>query len=79
MTSSVLRLLLALPWVGPLSMIAAFPGHTYFSTHRLLMDLQSNFVLKPEFFILVDLRDFFFRSRVRGGGGGGGGGGGQKK
>ena len=30
---------------------------------------------KARIFLLVDLREFFFRSRVGGGGGGGGGGG----
>ena len=34
-------------------------------------------VAEARFFLLVDLRDFFFRYRV--GGGGGGGGGGNKK
>ena len=35
-------------------------------------------MIKARFFLLVDLREFFFRSRV-GGGGGGGGGRGRKK
>ena len=39
-------------------------------------------VAKARFFLLVDLQEIFFRSRVGGGGGGGGGGGwggGRKK
>ena len=36
-------------------------------------------VAVARFFLLVDLREFFFRYRVRGGGGGGGGGGGEKQ
>ena len=35
--------------------------------------------MRPEFFLLVDLQDFFFRFRVGGGRGVGGGGGGNGK
>ena len=36
-------------------------------------------ILRPDFFLLVDLRELFFRFRVGGGGGGGGGGGMKNK